>query len=111
MATVAARTRAGNRLRAMATLGDKHVQVSTGREFTYWCTFEVAGEIEITFVAVISVRWNALGQHEATLRFVPFGSPVKSVVRMNLLRRLDRTAFGEGVPPNTKWIGRYGSFL
>ncbi len=50
-------------------------------------------------------------QHEATLRFDPFGIPVKSFVRMNLIRHFDQTSFGEGVPPNPEWIGWYGPYL
>jgi len=95
----------------MATLGGKHVQARTGRELTYQCVYDVVGENEITYFAAISEGWNGLGQHEARFRFDPFGVPAKSVVRMNLLSYLDRTTFGEGVPPDPTWIGWYGPHL
>ena len=95
----------------MPTLGGKHVQASTGRELTWWCTYEVVGEAELTYVAVISEGRNHVAQHEATLRYDPYGIPAKSVVRMNLLKHLDRTSFGEGHPPDSQWTGWYGPFL
>ena len=95
----------------MATLGGKHVQTSSGRELTYQCVYEVVGDAELSYVAVISEGLNNLGQHEATLRYDPDDFPAKATVRMNLLRHLDRTKFEEGVPPDPEWIGWYGPYL
>jgi hypothetical protein len=89
----------------MPTLGGKHVQARTGRELTYQCVYEVVGEAELSYVAVISEARDHVGQHEATLRYDPTGIPAKSVVRMNLLKYLDRTSFGKGKAPDPKWIG------
>jgi hypothetical protein len=89
----------------MPTLGGKHVQARAGRELTWWCAYEVVGDAELCYVAVIREGRNLLGQHEATLRYDPTGIPAKSVVRMNLLKYLDRTSFGKGKAPDPKWIG------
>jgi hypothetical protein len=95
----------------MATLGGKHTQADTGRELTYQCVYEVVGQTDLSYLAVVTEGRNYLGRHEAALRFDPSGIPVKSAVRMNLLRHLDRTTFGQGVPPDPKWIGWYGPYL
>jgi hypothetical protein len=93
---------------AIANLGGKHIQARTGRELTYQCIYEVVGNVELFYGAVINEGRDYLGQHEATLRCDPSGVPAKSVVRLNLLKHIDRTAFGEGQPPNPQWIGWYG---
>ena len=95
----------------MATLGGKHVQARTGRELTYQCAYEVVGDAELSYFAIINEGRDYLGEHEATLRYDPFGIPVKAIVRMNLLKHLDRTTFGEGQPPDPRWIGWYGPYL
>ena len=95
----------------MANLGGKHVQAESGRELTYRCVYEVVGDTDLAYVAVVAEGLNYLGRHEASLRYDPFGIPVKSVVRMNLLRHLDRTTFGQGVLPGPKGIGWYGPYL
>ena len=95
----------------MATLRGKHAQDRTGRELTYWCAYDVVGEGEDFYIAVINEGRALLGQHEADLRFEPHGIPTKAIVRMNLLKYLDRTSFGEGNLPDAKWIGWYGRSL
>ena len=92
----------------MPTLGGKHTQAGTNRVLTYWATF---GEVERTtlfYAAVISEGIMSLGQHEATLRYDPAGIPAKAMVRMDLCKYLDRTSFGAGKPPHSRWIGWYG---
>jgi hypothetical protein len=39
------------------------------------CAYEVAGEAELAYVAVVNEGRNLLGQQEATLHFDPFGIP------------------------------------
>ena len=95
----------------MATLGGKHHQSRTRRELTYWCAYEIVEATDLVYVAVISEGLNHLGQHEATLRYDPTGIPAKDLVRMDMLKHLDRTSFEEGKPPDARWIGWYGPYL
>ena len=95
----------------MASLGGHHVQARTGRELTWQCVYEIVGEADLAYVAVITEGRNYLGQHEATLRFDPAGIPANAIVRMNMVQHLDRTTFGEGVPPDPRWVGWYGPYL
>lgn len=94
----------------MASIGGKHHQARTKRELTYWCAFDIV-ENELVYVAVISEGRDYLGQHEARLPFDPSGIPARDLVRMVMLRHLDRTTFGEGKPPDPRWIGWYGPYL
>jgi hypothetical protein len=94
----------------MATLGGKHAQAQTARELTFSCSYEVVGEVEIAYAATITEGRAFLGLHEATLHFDPSGISAKSAVRMNLLKHLDQTSFGEGKLPDPKWIGWYGPY-
>jgi len=84
----------------MATLGGKHIQAHTGRELTYWCAFEVVGETDLCYVAIVNEDLALLGQHEATLRYDPYGIPADAIVRMNVHKHLDQRAFGEGKLPD-----------
>jgi len=45
----------------MPTLGGKHVQARTGRELTWWCVYEVVGEAELSYTAVINEGRDYLG--------------------------------------------------
>jgi len=99
------------RLRAMSTLGGKHLQARRGRELAYWCAYAIVDETQLSYVAVINVGLALLGDHEATLRYDPAGIPAKAIVRMNLLRRLDQTSFGVGTLPDPQWVGWYGPYL
>lgn len=94
----------------MANIGGKHTQAWSRRRLTYWCAYEVV-ENELVYVAAINEGPDHLGQHEATLRYDPSGIPAKDLVRMDLLRHIDRTRFGEGRSPDPRWIGWYGPFL
>ena len=95
----------------MATLGGKRIQARTGRELTYWCAFEVVGETDLCYVAIVNEDLALLGQHEATLRYDPYGIPADAIVRMNIFKHIDQRRFGEGKFPDPRWIGWYGPYL
>ena len=103
--------RASDNDATMAAIGGTHIQADTRRVLDYWATFESTGDTKFFYVAVIRDGQNLVGQHEAMLRFDPTGIPAESLVRMDLLRHIDRTSFGEGKPPHPHWIGWHGRTL
>jgi hypothetical protein len=85
----------------VATLGGKHTQARTGRELTCWCAYELVGEANLSYVAVVNQGRNYLGQREATLHYDPYSIPARSFVRRNLLKYLDQQ-HSRRVSPRTR---------